>query len=79
MTRTHRLDSQIASVGALLVIGGLAIDPLSQQLVHYRVEVVPGPPGSATLPAAAEWTDGSQDTYVFGESLREMGTPRNTA
>lgn len=56
---------QIASVGALLIIAGLAVDPLSQQLVHYKVRTVPGPIGSATLSTAVTWDDDSQDTNAF--------------
>lgn len=61
-------------MGALLIIGGLAIDPLSQQLVHYGVRMVRSPSGSATLPAATTWKAGSQDTNVFGERPRRNAT-----
>jgi len=77
-TSTHQLYSQIASIGALLIIGGLAIDPLSQQLVHYRAQIVLGPLGSATLPAASNWTGSTQDSSAFGKSLRETDTHRGT-
>ena len=46
----------------------LAVDPLSQELVHYRVQTVPSPLGSATLPAAVNWTEGSLENDVYGES-----------
>lgn len=55
-------------MGALLIIAGLAVDPLSQQLVHYKVRTVPGPIGSATLSTAVTWDDDSQDTNAFGKS-----------
>ncbi|KAL8698398.1 MAG: hypothetical protein Q9224_001869 [Gallowayella concinna] len=58
-------DSQIASVGALLIIGGLAVVPLSQQLVHYIPQDVPGNLGSATIPAALTWTGSTQDSSVL--------------
>jgi len=54
-------------VGALLVVAGLAVDPLSQQLVHYSVQSVPGPYGSASLSVAGTWDDDSQDTNAFGK------------
>ena len=46
------LYSQIASVGALLIVGGLGVDPLSQQLVQFKVRNVPGTIGSANLSTA---------------------------
>ena len=46
------------------------MDPLSQQLVHYREQVVPGSAGSATLPAAVNWTSSTQDTSVYGMIMR---------
>ena len=69
MTGTDYLPSQIASVGALLMVVSLAVDPLSQQLVHYRVDRATGPLGSALLPIATDWSDigDSQDIDVYGE------------
>lgn len=64
---TNILLRQIASLGAILVIGGLAVDPLSQQLVHYRTRNVPGSIGSATIPSTIEWYSGGQDTNTLGE------------
>lgn len=54
---TYRSYRQIASMGALLVVAGLAVDPLSQQLVHYRAQDVPDPFSSARLPVAVVWDD----------------------
>ncbi|KAL8727516.1 MAG: hypothetical protein Q9166_005987 [cf. Caloplaca sp. 2 TL-2023] len=65
-------NRQIASVGALLIIGGLAIDPLSQQLVHYIPQDVPGDLGSATIQAASTWTGGTQDSSAL---VRGVTTP----
>ena len=63
------MHSQIASLGALLVIGSLAVDPLSQQLVHYKIRTVPGSTGSATLPISSNWEDSSGDRVAYGEGL----------
>ena len=67
---TDRLSSQIASVGALLIIAGLAVDPLSQQLIQFKVRIVPSSYGSANLPAAVTWDDAIQDTTnnAYGKS-----------
>ena len=48
----HASCSQFASVGALLIIGSLAVDPLSQQLVQFKVVSVQDETGSANLPTA---------------------------
>jgi hypothetical protein len=60
--------SQIASMGALLVIGGLAVDPLSQQLVHFIDKLEPDPSGNASLLFATNWTASSQSTNAIGKS-----------
>ena len=60
---------QIASVGALLVVAGLVVDPLSQQLVHYRVESVRDELGNASVPFAVSWTDSTQGSTTSCESL----------
>ncbi|KAL8801033.1 MAG: hypothetical protein Q9182_004725 [Xanthomendoza sp. 2 TL-2023] len=62
----------MASVGALMIIGGLAIDPLSQQLVHYIQQEVPDDLGTATIPVASTWTGSTQDTSVL---IRGEPTP----
>lgn len=70
MAGTDHLFSQIASVGALLIISSLAVDPLSQQLVHYKVRNATGLPGTALLRIATDWWDAGsfQDTNLFGEN-----------
>ena len=67
VTSTNDLSSQIASLGALLIVASLAIDPLSQQLVHYEFRRATGPLGSASLPIATNWSDvnSNQDTNVY--------------
>ena len=55
-------------MGALLVIGGLAVDPLSQQLVHFKDKLEPDPSGNASLPFATDWTASGQSTNAIGKS-----------
>ncbi|KAL9032667.1 MAG: hypothetical protein Q9180_006371, partial [Flavoplaca navasiana] len=54
---------QIASLGALLVVVGLPVAPLSQQSVHYDVrnQPIPGQPDTASLLTAISWNDQSTD------------------
>ena len=55
-------------MGALLVIGGVAVDPLSQQLVHFKDKLKPDPSGNASLPFATNWTASGQSTNAHGKS-----------
>lgn len=48
---------QIASLGSLVVIGSLALDPLSQQLVLYSIKERPDPHGSASVPVVKKWSE----------------------
>ena len=58
------------------------MDPLSQQLVHYKD--VPSATGNASLPACTEWNDYNQNTNSFGKTylcpsrLRASVTTANT-
>ncbi|KAL9015983.1 MAG: hypothetical protein Q9185_006643 [Variospora sp. 1 TL-2023] len=70
---------QIASLGALLIVVGLPIAPLSQQLVHYdvRTQNITGQPETASLLTAISWNGLSTDdgaAFVQGEGQKSPET-----
>ena len=59
-------DRQIASIGAMVVIAELAVEPLSQQLVVYPLRSVQDAKGIASIGLATYWTEPSQVTGSTG-------------
>jgi hypothetical protein len=46
------IDRQIASLGALILLFGLAVDPLSQELLHYELQPQPDLSSPANISTA---------------------------
>ncbi len=61
-----RWRAMVASIGALLIILTLAMDPLAQQLVSYELQTAPGP--GATIGSARIYGSLAQSgtTHVSG-------------
>jgi hypothetical protein len=56
---------QVASAGALLLIFGLAVDPLSQQLLHYDLQPLADLSSPAYISTALTWSTTSQDDDMY--------------
>ncbi|KAI4102758.1 MAG: hypothetical protein LQ339_004497 [Xanthoria mediterranea] len=73
---------QIASLGALLVVVGLPVTPLSQQLVQYDVrnQNISGQPDTASLLTAISWDESDTDDGVASVPYRltQGGQPLET-
>ncbi|PQE29273.1 acid phosphatase protein [Rutstroemia sp. NJR-2017a BBW] len=69
---------QVVSVGAFLVIFGLAVDPLSQELLHYEVQPVADlSSGLAYVSTALTWVASGQTTnmYTWGQPEEQIQDP----
>ncbi|KAM3076970.1 hypothetical protein ACMFMF_004885 [Clarireedia jacksonii] len=65
---------QVVSIGALLIILGLAVDPLSQELLHYEVQPEAAPSsGLAYVSTALRW-----DTEFYRGTVYTWGTQEQT-
>ena len=53
------MRSTYASIGALLLVVGIAIDPLSQQLISYKVTPTSSSGPNATVGIVTEWREAS--------------------
>ncbi|KAK3660689.1 hypothetical protein LTR56_000447 [Elasticomyces elasticus] len=65
-----------ASIGTVLLILGIAIDPLSQQLISSAERSVPSDGPNATVGTLSEWNDGSgQDGMIVIGSFSKASDP----
>jgi hypothetical protein len=59
------IDRQVASAGALLLIFGVAVGPLSQELLHYDLRPQADPSSLAYISTALTWETTSQDNDMY--------------
>ena len=74
-----KIDRSFASVGVFLMLIGLTIDPLSQQLISYTPQSLPRPAVNATVGLLREWNEttqrgvvGTLGTGARGSSMRSL-------
>lgn len=63
----------LSTVGALLMISSVAVDPLAQQVSSFPERIVPSPNETAYIQAAHEyrprWTEGAEPSmFIDGEN-----------
>ena len=64
VTKSNRLSSYLASMGAFITVVSLAIDPFSQQIVHYYTCFESIPSSTTSLPRTNNYTRGGLSSKI---------------